>query len=47
MATITATARVDGEIDRRLVRRLGIDEHRFRTVRYLAEETGRVRRVEP
>lgn len=47
MRILGATARVDGDIDRRLVRRLGIDEHRFRTVRYLADETGRIKRVEP
>lgn len=47
MRILGATARVDGDIDRRLVRSLGIDEHRFRTVCYLADEKGRVRRVEP
>lgn len=47
MRILGATARIDGDIDRRLVRRLGIDEHRFRTVRYLADETGRIKRVEP
>lgn len=47
MRILVATARIDGDIDRALARRLGIDEHRFRTVRYLADETGRIKRVEP
>jgi hypothetical protein len=34
-------------VDRRLVRRLGVDEHRFRRVRYLKNEAGKVTRVEP
>lgn len=42
-----ATAAPSGDVYRRLVRRLGVDEHRFRTVRYLKGEDGKVTRVEP
>lgn len=34
-------------MDRRLVRRLGVDEHRFRRGRYLKNDAGKVTRVEP
>lgn len=46
---ITAdTAVLYGSVDRRLVRRLGVDdEHRFRRVRYLKDDAGKVARVEP
>lgn len=47
MRILDATAQVDGSVDRKLVRRLGVDEHRFRTVRYLKNEAGKLMRVEP
>ena len=47
MRVMEDTAVVDGGVDRRLVRRLGVDEHRFRRVRYLKNEAGKVTRVEP
>jgi hypothetical protein len=43
MEAVTATARSRPP----LVRRLGIDEHRFRTVRWFRDEDGTWRRVEP
>jgi transposase len=47
MRVMEDTAVLDGGVDRRLVRRLGVDEHRFRRVRYLKNEAGKVTRVEP
>jgi transposase len=47
MRVMANTAVLDGGVDRRLVRRLGVDEHRFRRVRYLKNEAGNLTRVEP
>ncbi|WP_422387513.1 ISL3 family transposase [Arthrobacter sulfonylureivorans] len=47
MRIVSGTAALEGNVDRRLVRRLGVDEHRFRTVRYLKDHDGKVIRVEP
>lgn len=47
MRILHTTGTVEGSVDRRYVRRLGIDEHRFRTVRYLRDGTGKTTRVEP
>jgi transposase len=47
MRFMADTAVPDGGVDLRLVRRLGVDEHRFRRVRYLKNEAGKVTRVEP
>ena len=48
MRVTADTAVLDGGVDnRRLVRRLGVDEHRFRRVRYLKDDVGKVTRVEP
>ncbi len=48
MRMLTTTLDLDPGVDRRHVARLGIDEHRFRTVRYLREpDTQSVKRVEP
>ena len=48
MRLATQTLDVDGHADTRLVRRLGIDEHRFRRVRYVRDaDTGATERVEP
>ena len=48
MRLATQTLDVDGHADSRLVRRLGIDEHRFRKVRYVRDaDTGATVRVEP
>ncbi|TQS88265.1 ISL3 family transposase [Arthrobacter sp. TS-15] len=47
MRVTADTAVLDGGVDRRLVRRLGVDEHRFRRVRYLKDGSGKVTRVEP
>lgn len=44
MRVMEDTAVLDGSVDRRLFRRLGVDEHRFRRVRYLKND---VTRVEP
>ncbi|ANS79341.1 Mobile element protein [Serinicoccus hydrothermalis] len=48
MRMLTTTVDLDTGVDRRHVARLGIDEHRFRTVRYLRDpDTQSVKRVEP
>ena len=48
MRMLTTTLDLDTGVDRRHVKRLGIDEHRFRTVRYLRDpDTQTVKRVEP
>ena len=48
MRMLTTTLDLDTGVDRRHVRHLGIDEHRFRTVRYLRDpDTHAVKRVEP
>jgi transposase len=48
MRLLTSTIDLTTGVDRRHVRRLGIDEHRFRTVRYLRDpDTSAVTRVEP
>src|SRR5690625_1370096 len=48
MRLATQTLDVDGHADTRLVRHLGIDEHRFRKVRYVRDaNTGATERVEP
>ena len=48
MRLLTSTIDLSTGVDRRHVRRLGIDEHRFRTVRYLRDpDTRAVTRVEP
>ena len=47
MNLLAGTVDLDGPDSRRLVRRLGVDEHRFRRVRYVRESDGSVRRVEP
>lgn len=45
MRIVSGTAALEG-LDRRLVRRLGVDEYRFHTVRYLKNDDGKVIRVE-
>ena len=48
MRMLTTTLDLDTGVDRQHVKRLGTDEHRFRTVRYLREpDTHAVKRVEP
>jgi len=48
MRMLTSTIDLSTGVDHRHVRRLGIDEHRFRTVRYLRDpDTHAVTRVEP
>ena len=48
MRLLTSTIDVrGGHVDLRHIRRLGIDEHRFRRVRYTRDEHGTVTRVEP
>ncbi len=47
MRVMEDTAVLEGGVDRRLVRRLGVDEHRFRRVRYLKNDAGKVTRVKP
>jgi transposase len=46
-ATVNAAAVLLPEVDELHVRRLGIDEHRYRRVRWFREESGGWRRVEP
>lgn len=46
-AALSAAAVLLPEVDRVPVRDLGIDEHRYRSVRYWREETGSWRRIEP
>jgi transposase len=46
-ATVNAAAVLLPNIDELYVRRLGIDEHRYRRVRWFRNETGGWRRVEP
>ncbi|GAA4038278.1 ISL3 family transposase [Arthrobacter methylotrophus] len=47
MRVTADTAVLEGGVDRCLIRRLGVDEHRFRRVRYLKDDAGTVTRVEP
>ncbi|GAA4359885.1 hypothetical protein GCM10023166_00070 [Paeniglutamicibacter cryotolerans] len=47
MRKLTATEKTVGDVDARHVRWLGVDEHRFRKVRYVLGTTGKVMRVEP
>ena len=46
-ATVNAAAVLLPEVDQLHVRRLGIDEHRYRHVRWYRDDHGRWRRVEP
>ena len=46
-AMLTAAADLLTDPDDELVRRLGVDEHRYRSVRYFREENGGWRRYEP
>ncbi|XVX18959.1 ISL3 family transposase [Actinomycetota bacterium] len=47
MRLLTSTIDLAHQVDTRHVRHLGIDEHRFRRVRYTRDEHGTVTRVEP
>ncbi|GAA6528026.1 hypothetical protein IDVR_38300 [Intrasporangium sp. DVR] len=47
MRLLTSTIDLTGQVDLRHIRRLGIDEHRFRRVRYTRDEHGTVTRDEP
>ncbi|MGP5666841.1 ISL3 family transposase, partial [Glutamicibacter arilaitensis] len=47
MARLNAVGELVGDVDRMFVRRLGIDEHRFRKVRYVCGRNGKVVRIEP
>jgi transposase len=46
-ATVNAAAVLLPEVDNLHVRRLGIDEHRYRSVRWFGDDQGGWRRVEP
>jgi len=46
-AAVTAAVLLLPDVDARLVPRLGIDEHRYRTVRFFREPSGGWRRFEP
>lgn len=46
-AALSAAARVLPEVDERRVRRLGVDEHRYRSVRWFRTDEGAWRRFEP
>lgn len=47
MGLLTSTVDLATIPEQRLVRKLGVDEHRFRRVRYVRDQTGGVTRVEP
>lgn len=47
MARLNTVGELVGNVDRMYIRRLGIDEHRFRKVRYARGRTGKVVRIEP
>lgn len=47
MARLTTVGELVGDVDRMFIRRLGIDEHRFRKVRYARGRSGKVVRIEP
>jgi len=47
MARLNVEGQVVGDVDRMFIRRLGIDEHQFRKVRYARGRTGRAVRIEP
>ncbi|MGP5410897.1 transposase family protein, partial [Glutamicibacter ardleyensis] len=47
MARVNMIGELVGNVDRMFIRRLGIDEHRFRKVRYARGRTGKVIRIEP
>jgi transposase len=47
MRKLLVTEQVALDVDQRLVRRLGVDEHRFRRVRFMLGNTGKMMRVEP
>ncbi len=47
MARLNTVGELVGDVDRMFIRRLGIDEHRFRKVRYARGRNGKVVRIEP
>ena len=47
MARLNFIGELVGNVDRMFIRRLGIDEHRFRKVRYARGRNGKVLRIEP
>ncbi|WPR64415.1 ISL3 family transposase [Glutamicibacter protophormiae] len=47
MARLNAVGELVRDVDRMFIRRLGIDEHRFRKVRYARGRNGKVVRIEP
>jgi transposase len=47
MRKLLVTEQIVLDVDQRLVRRLGVDEHRFRRVRFVLRTTGKMMRVEP
>lgn len=47
MARLNFEGELAGDIDRMFIGRLGIDEHRFRKVRYARGSSGKVVRIEP
>lgn len=47
MARLNTVGELVGDVDRMFIRRLGIDEHRFRKVRYARGRSGKVVRIEP
>jgi len=47
MARLNTVGELVGDVDRMFIRRLGIDEHRFRKVRYARGGNGKVVRIEP
>lgn len=47
MTRLNSVGELVGDVNRMFIRRLGIDEHRFRTVRYARGRRGKVVRIEP
>ncbi|QXQ11309.1 ISL3 family transposase [Paeniglutamicibacter sp. Y32M11] len=47
MRKLLVTEQIVLDVDQRLVRQLGVDEHRFRRVRFVLGTTGKMMRVEP
>lgn len=47
MARLSTVGALVGDVDRMFIRRLGIEEHLFRKVRYARGRTGKVVGIEP
>ncbi|MNW24713.1 hypothetical protein D3C74_14410 [compost metagenome] len=47
MARLDSVGELGGDVGRLFIRRLGIEEHRFRKVRYARDRSEKVVRIEP